>query len=73
MGASASAYLAGAVLGAIFFGWLTDVLGRKRLFFITLGVYLLATAATAFSPDYFFYATNFFLDVAPWERPARPG
>ena len=40
VGASASAYLAGAVLGAIVFGWLTDVLGRKRLFFITLGVYL---------------------------------
>jgi MFS family permease len=44
-----SAYLAGAVLGAIFFGWLTDRLGRKKLFFITLGVYLVATAATAFT------------------------
>jgi MFS family permease len=31
------------------FGWLTDRLGRKKLFFITLTVYLLATAATAFS------------------------
>src|SRR6185437_4352142 len=64
VGAAASAYLAGAVLGAIFFGWLTDVLGRKRLFFITLGVYLLATAATAFSPDYFFYAVFRFLTGA---------
>src|SRR5262249_43689711 len=36
-------------LGALFFGWLTDRLGRKRLFFITLAVYLLATAATALS------------------------
>jgi MFS family permease len=44
-----SAYLAGAVMGALFFGWLTDRLGRKRLFFITLVVYLLATAATALS------------------------
>jgi MFS family permease len=44
-----SAYLAGAVLGALFFGWLTDRLGRKRLFFITLSVYLAATAATALS------------------------
>src|SRR5205809_6226371 len=44
-----SAYLAGAVMGALFFGWLTDRLGRKRLFFITLVVYLVATAATAFS------------------------
>jgi MFS family permease len=49
VGLAASAYLAGAVLGAVFFGWLTDRLGRKRLFFITLGFYLVATAATAFS------------------------
>src|SRR2546427_10984596 len=48
-GIASSAYLAGAVLGAVFFGWLTDRLGRKRLFFITLAVYLVATAATAFS------------------------
>jgi MFS family permease len=49
VGLVSSAYVAGAVLGAIFFGWLTDRLGRKRLFFMTLAVYLLATAATAFS------------------------
>jgi MFS family permease len=49
VGLAGSAYLAGAVLGAIFFGWLTDRLGRKKLFFITLIVYLVATAATAFS------------------------
>jgi MFS family permease len=49
VGITSSAYLAGAVLGAIFFGWLTDRLGRKRLFFITLAIYLVATAATAFS------------------------
>ncbi|MGH6769254.1 MAG: MFS transporter [Xanthobacteraceae bacterium] len=49
VGIAASAYLAGAVLGALFFGWLTDRLGRKRLFFITLAVYLVATAATAFT------------------------
>jgi MFS family permease len=49
VGLAGSAYLVGAVLGAIFFGWLTDRLGRKKLFFITLTVYLLATAATAFS------------------------
>src|SRR5690349_2382987 len=51
VGIASSAYLAGAVLGAVFFGWLTDRLGRKRLFFITLAVYLVATAATAFSWD----------------------
>jgi MFS family permease len=49
IGIASSAYLAGAVLGALFFGWLTDRLGRKKLFFITLAVYLVATAATAFS------------------------
>ena len=49
IGLASSAYLAGAVLGALFFGWLTDRLGRKKLFFITLAVYLVATAATAFS------------------------
>jgi MFS family permease len=49
VGVAASAYLLGAVFGALFFGWLTDRLGRKKLFFITLAVYLVATAATAFS------------------------
>src|SRR5512144_2510216 len=49
VGLASSAYLAGAVLGALFFGWLTDRLGRKKLFFITLSIYLVATAATAFS------------------------
>ena len=51
VGLASSAYLAGAVLGALFFGWLTDRLGRKRLFFITLAVYLVATAATALAWD----------------------
>ena len=49
IGIVTSAYLAGAVLGAIGFGWLTDRIGRKKLFFVTLAVYLAATAATAFS------------------------
>lgn len=49
IGIVGSAYLAGAVLGALFFGWLTDRLGRKKLFFITLAVYLVATGATAMS------------------------
>jgi MFS family permease len=49
VGMAGSAYLTGAVLGAIFFGWLTDRLGRKKLFFTTIAVYLVATAATATS------------------------
>src|SRR5467141_3772539 len=49
VGLASTAYLGGAVLGALVFGWLPDRLGRKRLFFITLAVYLVATAATALS------------------------
>ncbi len=51
VGLASSAYLVGAVLGAVLFGGLTDRFGRQRLFFITLSIYLLATAATAFSWD----------------------
>ncbi len=47
--ASASGYLAGAAAGALFFGYLTDKLGRKKLFLVTLGWYVVLTAATAFS------------------------
>src|SRR5205085_2929379 len=56
VGLSASLYLVGAVLGALYFGRLTDRLGRKRLFFITLGVYLTATALTAFSWSFWSFA-----------------
>jgi MFS family permease len=55
VGDSATFYLIGAVLGALFFGWLTDRLGRKKLFMVTLAVYLLATAATAFSWNFASY------------------
>ncbi|MBS0243439.1 MAG: MFS transporter, partial [Proteobacteria bacterium] len=51
IGLAGSAYISGAVLGGLLFGRLTDRLGRKTLFFITLGVYLTATAATAASWD----------------------
>jgi MFS family permease len=49
VGLANSGYLAGAVLGAVGFGWLTDRIGRRKLFFITLALYLSATAATALS------------------------
>jgi len=64
IGLASSAYLAGAVIGAIFFGWLTDRLGRKKLFFLTLTVYLTATAATAFSWDIASFAFFRFLTGA---------
>jgi MFS family permease len=57
VGFAGSAYLGGAVLGALFFGWLTDRLGRKKLFFITIAVYLTATALTGLAWN----ALSFFL------------
>jgi MFS family permease len=56
IGGAGSAYLGGAVVGALLFGWLTDRLGRKKLFFITIAVYLTATAATALSWDFWSFA-----------------
>jgi MFS family permease len=64
VGFSNSAYLAGAVLGALGFGWLTDRIGRKKLFFITLALYLTATAATALSWNLPTYALFRFLTGA---------
>jgi MFS family permease len=61
VGFAGSAYLGGAVLGALFFGWLTDRLGRKKLFFITIAVYLSATALTGLSWNGFsFFLFRFF-------------
>ena len=54
-GWAASLYVAGACVGALLFGRLTDMFGRKRLFMITLGVYLVATIATAFAPTALFF------------------
>ncbi len=61
IGVAAAVYIAGACLGALFFGQLTDRFGRKKLFILTLVVYLTATVATAFAfaPWYFFVARFF--------------
>jgi MFS family permease len=61
IGTAAAFYVAGACVGALFFGQLTDRFGRKKLFLLTLGVYIVATIATAFSfsPLYFFIARFF--------------
>ena len=58
VGVAGAAYVAGACLGALFFGQLTDRFGRKKLFLITLGVYTVATVLTAFSmnPTWYFAA-----------------
>jgi len=58
VGFAGAAYVAGACLGALFFGQLTDRLGRKKLFMVSLGVYSVATVLTAFSmnPAWYFAA-----------------
>jgi MFS family permease len=55
LGLSSTYYLLGAVIGAIVFGYLTDRWGRRKLFFITLVLYLTATAATGFSWNFVSY------------------
>jgi MFS family permease len=61
IGTAAAFYVGGACLGALFFGQLTDRLGRKRLFLVTLALYIVATIATAFSwTAWYFYAARFF-------------
>ena len=61
IGLAASIYVLGACLGALFFGYLTDRFGRKKLFIITLILYLVATVLTAFSMNpMWFYICRFF-------------
>jgi MFS family permease len=65
VGAAASAYVTGAVLGALVFGYLTDRLGRKRMFLVTLVLYLAATVATSLATSAsFFFACRFFTGAA---------
>jgi MFS family permease len=52
----ATTYLAGAVIGALLFGYLTDRLGRRKLFLLTLALYSTATLATGFSWNFFSFA-----------------
>ena len=63
-GLTGSAYLVGAVLGALLFGWLADRLGRKRLFSVTVLVYMVATVATGFAWDVWSFALFRFLTGA---------
>ena len=53
---AATTYLAGAVLGALVFGYLTDRLGRRKLFLVTLSTYSLATICTAISWNFFSFS-----------------
>ena len=58
---AATIYLAGAVCGALLFGYLTDRLGRKKLFLVTLATYSIATVCTAFSHEYLLFSACRFL------------
>src|SRR4051795_7769439 len=61
IGTAAAIYVAGACIGALIFGQLTDRFGRKKLFMVTLGVYIAATVATAFAPTaLYFFICRFF-------------
>jgi MFS family permease len=64
VGFTASAYLVGAVSGAMLFGYLTDVLGRKKLFSITVLLYMLSTVATGASWSFWSFAVFRFLTGA---------
>ena len=61
VGLGASLYLLGEVFGALLFGRLTDKVGRRKLFLLTLGVYLVGNALTAFSMNFPFFAATRFL------------
>jgi MFS family permease len=64
IGTGAALYVAGACLGALFFGQLTDRLGRKKLFMVTLAIYLVATVLTAFAfAPWYFFLCRFFTGV----------
>jgi MFS family permease len=61
IGFAGASYVAGACVGALFFGQLTDRLGRKKLFMVSLGVYTVATVLTAFSMNpMWYFAARFF-------------
>lgn len=57
----ASIYVVGAVSGALLFGWLTDRVGRKMIFNVTLGIYVLGVLLSAFAWDFWSFAAFRFL------------
>lgn len=64
IGMTGSAYILGAVLGAVVFGRLTDIYGRRKLFTLTVGVYLVATIASGFAWDFWSFLLFRFLTGA---------
>src|SRR3954466_7632784 len=64
VGAAAGAYVAGAVIGAVLFGGLADRHGRRKLFFLTLGIYAAATIASGLAPNFAVFALMRFVTGA---------
>jgi MFS family permease len=64
IGAAGSAYILGACIGALYFGRLADKLGRKKLFMLTLGVFLVGSVATAFSMNFLWFIACRFITGA---------
>jgi MFS family permease len=56
IGSVAACYVAGAVVGALLFGWLTDRFGRRLIFNVTLGIYLVGVLLSAFSWNFWSFA-----------------
>jgi len=56
IGSVAACYVAGAVVGALLFGWLTDRFGRRLIFNVTLGIYLLGVLCSAFAWNFWSFA-----------------
>ena len=72
IGDAAGVYIAGACAGALLFGYLTDRFGRKRLFLVTLGLYLTATLLTAVSFNvWWFFAFRFLTGMGLGESTRR--
>ncbi|MGI3784821.1 MAG: MFS transporter, partial [Janthinobacterium lividum] len=60
VGLAGTVYLVGQVVGALFFGRLTDKLGRKKLFVLTLLIYLVGSGVAGLAPNmYFLFAFRF--------------
>src|SRR4051795_9217090 len=55
VGAAGSAYIVGACLGALYFGRLADKIGRKKLFMLTLAIFLAGSILTAFSTSFIWF------------------